>query len=282
MYFSPATIAAVAGFIATASAAPSVGENADVHLAERGLLSSILGGGYSISTPQVPLCNKPNYGAIGKPWESNSTPAAFCGNKPSNSGAWKNIPTWDGGDKTKCNNWLASWGLNVCSNNGNKIRPLPWGCRPPKKGGNKPKPSTAAPTTAAPSTTAPGTTAPGTTAPGTTAPGTTAPSTTSTAAADPSASAPADDPYADPVCSGKYQMTFNNYTLVAPNGYWTGKVVGAAIQDASYLTYTLVAQLSDCLAACDNVEGCACKYTCHTSLLELYVPGNDLPERMGC
>ena len=262
MYFSPATIAAVAGFLATATAAPSVGEHTNVELAERGLLSSIFGGGNSIITPQTPSCQKPFYGAIGKPWEHDSVPAAYCGTKPSNTGAWKNIPVWDGGDKTKCNNWLASWGLNVCAAKGNKVSPLPWGCRPPKKGGIKPKPSTSSKAPAPSSTTSSATTPAGTTAPGTTAPGTTAPATTAdpttstTAAADPSPSAHADDPYADPVCNGKYQMTFNNYTLVPTDGYWTGKTVGAAIRDDSYMTYTLVPDAASCLAACDGVEGC--------------------------
>ena len=51
-------------------------------------------------------------------------------------------------------------------------------------------------------------------------------------------------------------MTYQNYTLVAPNGYWYGQTVGAATQDASYMTYTLALSVSDCLAACDQIEGC--------------------------
>lgn len=261
MYFSPSTIAALAGLIATASAAPSVGENHNVELGERGLLSSILGGGFSVSTPQTPLCNKPNYGAIGKPWEKNSVPAAFCGNKPKNTGDWKNLPTWDGGDKVKCNSWLASWGIKVCST-GNPTKPLPWGCKPPKKGGNQPKPTPPAPTSktsttsVAPSSTTTAATSPVTSpAAGTTDPATS--TTSSTAAADPSPSAGSDDPYSNPVCSGKYQQTFDNYTLIAPNGYWYGKRVGAAIQDDSYMTFTLATDPAACLAACDNIEGCA-------------------------
>ena len=37
------------------------------------------------------LCNLPNFGAPQGPWIHDSKPAAFCGKKPSNSGAWANI-----------------------------------------------------------------------------------------------------------------------------------------------------------------------------------------------
>lgn len=32
--------------------------------------------------------------------------------------------------------------------------------------------------------------------------------------------------------------------------------VGAATQDASYITYTLATSVDDCLAACDGIESC--------------------------
>ena len=64
------------------------------------------------------------------------------------------------------------------------------------------------------------------------------------------------DPTQYPVCAGAYQQTYKNYTLVVPNGVWTGQVRGAATNDASYMTYTLAASPSDCLTACDQIEGC--------------------------
>ena len=85
MYFSATTIAAVATFgfgILPGQVAAVPTE--DHSIAERGLLSNIFGGGN--------LCDKPNYGAVGKPWDNNSKPGAFCGSKkPSNSGAWAQI-----------------------------------------------------------------------------------------------------------------------------------------------------------------------------------------------
>lgn len=86
MYFSPKTIIVVAGLIATSNAAPAAApiERNDVSLVSRGLFDSWY-------TPQTALCYKPNYGAVGRPWESNSTPGSFCGTKPRNDGQWKNI-----------------------------------------------------------------------------------------------------------------------------------------------------------------------------------------------
>ena len=64
------------------------------------------------------------------------------------------------------------------------------------------------------------------------------------------------DPTQYPVCSGQYQQTYQNYTRLVPQGYWYGQVKGAAVNDASYMTYTLAASPADCLAACDQIEGC--------------------------
>ena len=51
-------------------------------------LSSVTG-----DTPQN-LCDKPNYGAVGKPWDHDSKPGAWCGgSKPSNSGQWAQLVT---------------------------------------------------------------------------------------------------------------------------------------------------------------------------------------------
>lgn len=79
--------------------------------------------------------------------------------------------------------------------------------------------------------------------------------TTSSAAASASASADP-NPLANPVCELQYQATYLNYTVVAPNGYWTGQTVGAAAQDASYMTYTLATSVDDCLNACSQISGC--------------------------
>ncbi len=49
-------------------------------------------------------------------------------------------------------------------------------------------------------------------------------------------------------------MTYQNYTRVAPDGYWYGQTVGAATQDPSYMTYTLATSVDDCFAACDQVS----------------------------
>lgn len=84
MYFSAQTIAAVAVFgfgVLPASAVPTE----DHSIAERSLF------GNWWNTPQN-LCDKPNYGAVGKPWDHNSKPGAWCGGqKPSNSGQWAQL-----------------------------------------------------------------------------------------------------------------------------------------------------------------------------------------------
>lgn len=88
MYFSPSTIALVAtiGFGVLPGQVSAVAVEHSEALAERGLFDWF--GGSSAKN----LCDKPNYGAKGKPWDSNSTPGAYCGTKkPSNSGAWASI-----------------------------------------------------------------------------------------------------------------------------------------------------------------------------------------------
>ena len=68
MYFSISTIAAVAAFLASQADAVAIEERS------------------------TSLCNQPHYGAVGYPWQSNSSPGSFCSkSKPSNSGAWNNI-----------------------------------------------------------------------------------------------------------------------------------------------------------------------------------------------
>jgi hypothetical protein len=85
MYFSASTIAAVAVFgfgVLPGQVAAIPAE--DHSIAERGLLSSWFG--------SQNLCDKPNYGAVGKPWDSDSKPGAWCGGKkPSNSGYWAQL-----------------------------------------------------------------------------------------------------------------------------------------------------------------------------------------------
>jgi hypothetical protein len=82
MYFSATTIAAVATFgFGVVSAVPTE----DHSIAERSLFGNWFGGSQN-------LCDKPNYGAVGKPWDDNSKPGAWCGSKkPSNSGQWAQI-----------------------------------------------------------------------------------------------------------------------------------------------------------------------------------------------
>jgi hypothetical protein len=54
-----------------------------------------------------------------------------------------------------------------------------------------------------------------------------------------------------------YQQTYDNFTLTPANGVWAGMPgMGAAAQDASYMTYTLATSIDDCLTACDQIEGC--------------------------
>lgn len=71
MYFSTSTLAVVL----TALAA-----------------TSEVSAGPSLEGRATSLCNKPNYGAQGKPWQHDSQPGAWCGkSKPSNSGQWANL-----------------------------------------------------------------------------------------------------------------------------------------------------------------------------------------------
>jgi hypothetical protein len=84
MYISAQSIAAVAMFglgVLPASAVP----NEENSVAERSLF------GNWFNTPQN-LCDKPNYGAVGKPWDHSSKPGAWCGGqKPSNQGPWAEL-----------------------------------------------------------------------------------------------------------------------------------------------------------------------------------------------
>lgn len=254
------------------------------------------------------LCNKPNYGASGKPWDHDSSPGAWCGkNKPSNQGQWATLPYWDGGDKVRCNTWQKGQ-YKVC-NGGNPKAPLPAKCNPPhsfpvgwsnggsfqtkcvastcslwniwgcftkqtctivwvpNKGSTKPSSSAAAPSSTAPVSSAAASSAAASSAaassaaaPSDAAPSDAAPSSAQVSPSATSAAPPATtttvDPTQYPVCQNNYQVQYQNYTIVAPNGYWYGQTVGAALQDASYMTYTLANTVSDCLAACDNIEGC--------------------------
>lgn len=98
MYFSPATIALVAtlGFGVLPGQVSAVAVDQSDALVERGFFDWF-GGGYKNQN----LCDKPNYGASGKPWDSHSTPGAYCGTKkPSNSGQWAQIVSW----RRRCQN----------------------------------------------------------------------------------------------------------------------------------------------------------------------------------
>jgi hypothetical protein len=84
MYFSPATIAAVAGVLA-APLAVQAGP-VDSHAIEA----------RTIEARTINLWNQRYYGASGVPWDSNSTPGAWCGgNKPSNTKVWRNLVSTD-------------------------------------------------------------------------------------------------------------------------------------------------------------------------------------------
>ena len=148
--------------------------------------------------------------------------------------------------------------MNICTI-GNKRTQLPWGCRPPKSKPSKPKPS-AAPSSVQPSVAPVPSVVTSVLADGNVTTSTTliVPSATEPAssAVSPSPSAGSDDPYANPVCASTYQVQYLDYKIVAPNGYWMGQTVGAAPQDASYMTYTLANTVDECLKACDGIEGC--------------------------
>jgi len=84
MYFSAQSIAAVALFGLGALPASAVPNEAH-SVAERSFFGSWF------NSPQN-LCDKPNFGAVGKPWDDSSKPAAWCGGqKPSNSGSWPQL-----------------------------------------------------------------------------------------------------------------------------------------------------------------------------------------------
>jgi hypothetical protein len=91
MILAPKTVIAIAGLLASsATAAPAPhaigGDEHMSTLAARGWFDW-----WNPAPQQTSLCYLPNYGAVGKPWESSSKPAAYCGNKPRNDGAWSSI-----------------------------------------------------------------------------------------------------------------------------------------------------------------------------------------------
>ncbi|WVQ81685.1 hypothetical protein IAT38_003810 [Cryptococcus sp. DSM 104549] len=224
MFFSPHTIAFVAstGLLAQGAFAATLSERTSN------------------------LCNQANYGAKGYPWQSNSTPGSFCSKtKPSNSKAWAQMPFWDGGDSVRCSSSSRN-NYNVCKG-GNKKASLAKSCNPPHK-----HKSTTTSTSIKASSTSSAVTSSAAVVANTTTVASTSTSTTSAA----SASSTVTDPLSDPVCDLTYQVTYTNYTLVAANGVWAGLTVGAATQDASYMTYTLATSVDDCLRACDQIEGC--------------------------
>lgn len=198
-------------------------------------------------------------------------------------------PLWDGGDSVKCKSIFTRYGLNICGS-GNKRKQLPWGCRPPhSRPRPNPKPSAVKPSGAAsPSVTVVPSVVSSVLAGGNVTTSTTmissvvevSPSATidASSAAAPSASAVDTDPYADPICKSHYQVTYENYTLVAPNGWWYGQTVGSATQDDSYMTYTLADTVEQCMAACDQIEGCVFTNTYYDTeedeeLLPKHAPG---------
>ncbi|WVQ64354.1 hypothetical protein V866_004402 [Kwoniella sp. B9012] len=259
-------------------------------VASTGLLAAQGASAISIEERSTSLCNQANYGASGYPWKSNSTPGSFCSQtKPSNNRYWKQMPFSDSYDKVKCSG--SSRGrYNVC-NGGNKRTSLPKKCNPPHKfpwGYTAPKASSTS--SAAPKSTS-SAAASKSSAAASAASSAVASSIASSAAASPAASSDAAassaaaspvassaaassdaatpasaaasasasavvDPLSYPVCETTYQVTYQNYTRVAANGVWMGLTMGAAAQDASYMTYTLSTSVDDCLAACDQIEGC--------------------------
>ncbi|WVF66598.1 hypothetical protein IAT40_001338 [Kwoniella sp. CBS 6097] len=249
-------------------------------IASTGLLASQGAQALTIEERSSSLCNQQNYGAQGAPWQANSTPGSFCSkNKPSNNRYWKNMPFWDGGDKVRCSGSQRGR-YNVC-NGGNKKSNLPKKCNPPHRGrkttaaapaatSTKAAASSAAASSAAASSAAPAVSSGAASSAGDAA---SASSAVASSAADSAITAPVTasvtssaatstatgtdpNPYADPVCELSYQVQYTNYTRVAANGVWMGLTMGAATQDASYMTYTLSTSVDDCLNACDQIEGC--------------------------
>ncbi|WVQ72978.1 hypothetical protein IAR50_002541 [Cryptococcus sp. DSM 104548] len=226
-------------------------------VASSGLFSTTASGA-TIEERSTSLCNQANYGAKGYPWQSSSTPGSFCSKtKPSISKAWAQIPFWDGGDNVRCSTSQRN-NYNVCKG-GNKKASLPKNCNPPHKHSKTTtsagKTSAAVSSTKATVSTAASSGAVSSLATNSTTTDFVPVSSTSTDVAATSTAAVV-APLSDPVCESTYQVTYTNYTLVAPNGVWSGLTVGAATQDASYMTYTLATSVDDCLAACDQIEGC--------------------------
>ncbi|WWC90149.1 uncharacterized protein L201_005082 [Kwoniella dendrophila CBS 6074] len=263
-------------------------------VASTGLLATQGASALAVEERSTSLCNQPNYGASGVPWKSNSTPGSFCSSKkPSNNRFWNQIPYADSYDKVKCSGSSRNR-YNVCGS-GNKRTNLPKKCNPPHKfpwGYKAPTTSSAAPakTSAVASSAAAPAQSSAATSSASSAAGAVSsaaassassaaasdassaaaspavssaaavsadpsPVAASSAAASPSASAVI-DPLSYPVCETTYQVQYQNYTRVAANGVWMGLTMGAATQDASYMTYTLSTSVDDCLAACDKIEGC--------------------------
>ncbi|WRT63259.1 uncharacterized protein IL334_000162 [Kwoniella shivajii] len=236
-------------------------------VASTGLLATQGVQALAVEERSTSLCNQANYGASGVPWKSNSSPGSFCSsNKPSNNKYWKQIPYADSYDKVRCS--TSSRGrYNVC-NGGNKKTNLPKKCNPPHKfpwGYSTPKTSTSSSaakasatssSAAAPVASSASSSAAGAASSAAASPAASSADSATPASAAPSASASAVDPLSYPVCDLSYQVQYQNYTRVAANGVWAGLTMGAAAQDASYMTYTLSTSVDDCLAACDQIEGC--------------------------
>ncbi|WVQ94210.1 hypothetical protein IAU59_001288 [Kwoniella sp. CBS 9459] len=235
-------------------------------VASTGLLASQGAQALAVEERANSLCNQPNYGASGAPWNPNSAPGSFCSsNKPSNNRYWRNLPFWDGGDRVRCSGSQRGR-YNVC-NGGNRKSNLPKKCNPPHRGRKTTTVAAATSTKAAASSAAAVSSAAVSSAAGAASsavassaadPAITAPVTASatSSAAGSSATGTDPNPYADPVCELSYQVQYQNYTRVAANGVWMGLTMGAATQDASYMTYTLSTSVDDCLRACDQIEGC--------------------------
>ncbi|WWC57638.1 uncharacterized protein I303_100170 [Kwoniella dejecticola CBS 10117] len=278
-------------------------------VASTGLLAAQGASAVALEEKSTSLCNQQNYGASGVPWNSNSSPGSFCSSKkPSNNRYWNQIPYSDGYDKVRCSGYNKNR-YNVCGK-GNTRTSLPKKCNPPHKfpwGYYNPKTSSAAPAKSSTSSAAPAksSAAAPVASSSAAAVSSAASAAASSAAASPAASSadsssaassaaavassdaatPASasssaspspsavDPLSYPVCETTYQVTYTNYTLVAPNGVWTGLTVGAATQDASYMTYTLATSVDDCLAACDQIEGCVFVNTYYdVNAQEAYLP----------
>ena len=67
---------------------------------------------------------------------------------------------------------------------------------------------------------------------------------------------PVTPPPTGPVCDDGYEQTQKNATYTPTAGVYAGQTVGAAVNDPSYITYGIVANIDECLASCDAVSGC--------------------------